>query len=240
MKKLMVTFLILIVTGCGPSAINVKTSFEQARASYDKLMTINPEPLDTQGYRIYMTKAKSSYDHGDYQDAEKYAEQARQQADNAYTSLEQLKANFKNLLEATRSKMNNLLVPSQYALHTFFSAQSAYQNARYREASSLLEEASKKLDIDTQTDFTKSITVFVPDNLKTRFKNNVPLFSFLGNDFKLHKQIGSIKGPAEVDFVNQFFLNENFSYFHIKSDKLNIDGWVYPQFVVKGKIKEVK
>ena len=240
MKRILAAFMVLSLMGCGPGAIDVKTSFEQAQAAYDRLMTLHPEAVDTQGYRIYMAKARSARGSGNYTSAENYAVQARGQADSAYTTLEQLKTSTKGLLDATRSKMDNLLVPSQYAVHLFFTARAAYYNGGYRHAKSLLDEASGKLDTDAQTAFARSVTLNVPASLRYRFGDHVPVFSFLGNDFRLHRQIQSIKGPVEVEFVSQFFLNEGFSYFHIKSAKLKIDGWVYPQFVVKGKIKEVK
>ncbi len=240
MKRTLIFLAIISVMGCGPAAIDVRTSFEQAQTSYERLLTLHPEAVDTQGYRIYMAKARSARKRGSYTSAENFAGEARDQAKRAYTVLKRLKDTIKNHLETTRAKMDNLLVPSQYAVHQYFAALDAYKSNEYRRAENLLDEASGKLAIDAQTAFTKSVTLKVPDNLKYRFGSSIPVFSFLGNDFRLHKQIRSIKGPVRVDFVGQFFLNESFSYFHIRSNKLTIDGWVYPQFVIKGKIKEVK
>ncbi|MGB9735530.1 MAG: tetratricopeptide repeat protein [bacterium] len=230
--------LILLLMGCGPSAINVKTSFEQAESAYNRLLTTHPDPIDTQGYRVYMAKAKTAYDKGDYDDAEKYAQQALEQANNAYNTRQQLQKDAKNNIEQIRAKMGNLLVPSHEAIHGFFEAINSYNAGHYRQCISTLSDVSKRLDIDAQTAFLHKVTLYVPENLKNKFGSNIPVFAFLGNDMKLHNQITSIKGPVEVDFVNQFFVNENFSYFHIKDSKLHIDGWVYPQFVIIGKVKE--
>ncbi len=240
MKRITILLLLLGLIGCGPSAVSVKTSFEQAQTAYNRLLTTHPESIDTQGYRIYMAKAKSAYDKNDFADADKYAKQALEQADNAYNTRIQLSADTRNRIELTRIKMDNLLVPGHEEVHEFFEAINAYNNGQYRTCISMLSDVSKQLDIDAQTAFLNKVTLYVPENLTARFGSNVPVFSFLGNDLKLHNRIASVKGPIEVDFINQFFVNENFSYFHIKIDKLHIDGWVYPQFVVIGKIKEIK
>ncbi len=237
MKIITIILLLVWFIGCGPSSVNVKTSMELAQTAYSKLLTTNPEPLDVQGYRIYMAKAKSAYDNDDYSDAQAYAQQALEQADKAYNTRIQLKADAKNHIELTRTKMNSLLVPGQEAVHEFFEALDNYSTGKYRACLSLLSDVSKRLDINAQTAFLHSVTLYVPENLAGRFGKDVPVFAFMGNDFRLHKVIAQVKGPVEVDFVNQFFVRENFSYFHIKSDKLHIDGWVYPQFVVIGKIK---
>lgn len=234
---LTITILFLTLTACGPTAINVKTSFEQAETAYNKLLTTHPEPEDLQGYRIYMAKAKSAYDNEDYENAERYAKQALEQANNAYNTRLRLQSEAKKQIELTRIKMDNLLVPSHEAVHEFFEAVNSYNSNQYRKCMSILAEASKRLDIDAQTAFVNKLTLYVPDNLKKRFGDNIPIFAFLGNDLKLHNQITTVKGPVEAEFVNQFFINEDFSYFHIKIDKLHLDGWVYPQFVIIGKIK---
>ena len=240
MKKTILFLLLAAMAGCRPSAVNVKTSLEQAQAAYDKLLTLHPEPADTQGYRIYMAKAKSAYDKHDMEAADKYARQALEQADSSYNTRSQLKADIKNSIERTRIKMNNMLVPSHNAVYLFFEAVNAYNNNEYRKSMAAINDASAKLDLDAQTAFVDKVTLYVPENLTARFGSSIPVFAFLGNDIKLHKQIGYVKGPAEVNFVSQFFISENFSYFHVKSDSLHIDGWVYPQFVVIGKIKQIK
>ena len=233
---LIITMLFLTLT-CAPTATNVKTLFEQAETAYNKLLTTHPEPEDTQGYRIYMAKAKSAYDNNDFENAERYAKQALEQANNAYSTRLQLQSEAKTQIELTRTKMNNLLVPSHEAIHGFFEALKSYNDGRYRKCISILSDVSKRLDIDAQTAFLNKLTLYVPDYLKNKFGDNIPIFSFLGNDLKLHNQITSVKGPVEVEFVNQFFITEDFSYFHIKIDKLHLDGWVYPQFVIIGKVK---
>jgi len=240
MKKIAVVLLMFGLIGCGPSALSIKTSFKQAQASYEKLLTTYPGSIDTQGYRIYIAKARSAYDNGDYTSAKKYVKQASKQAENAYKTRIGLKADVGNRIEINRQKMNKLLIPNHMAVHLFFSAVNAYDNNNYRKAASILKNVSNRLNIDARTAFEHTVTLYVPRNMKSKFGNNVPVYKFLGNDLKLHKPIAGIKTPAEVDFINQFFVNENFSYFHIKSDKLHIDGWVYPQFVIIGKIKEVK
>lgn len=240
MKKLLIPLILVWSFGCGPSALNVKTSFEQAQSAYNKLLTTRPESIDTQGYRVYMSKAKAAYANNDFSDADTYAKQAIDQADKAYSTRLQLKADARDRIEQTRMKMNNLLVPGHESVHEFFAAVTAYTNARYRDCISKLSDVSHRLDIDTQTAFLNKVTIYVPENLTARFGASVPVFAFLGQDLRLHKEIARIKGPVEVDFVSQFFVSEDFSYFHIKSTQLNLDGWVYPQFVVIGKIKEIK
>ena len=240
MKKILITLFLAGFVGCGPSALNVKTSLEQAQTAYNKLLTTHPESIDTQGYRIYMAKAKAAYDSNDFDDADNYAKQAIEQADKAYSTRVQLKAEARNDIERTRLKMNNLLVPGHESIHEFFEAITAYTNARYRYCISMLSDVSHRLDIDTQTAFLNKVTLYVPEDLTARFGKTVPVFAFLGQDLRLHKIIERVKGPVEVDFVNQFFVSEDFSYFHIKSTQLHLDGWVYPQFVVIGTIKEIK
>ncbi len=240
MKRIIFTLFLVGLIGCGPTALNVKTSFEQAQTAYNRLLTTRPESIDTQGYRVYMAKAKSAYDNNDFSDADRYAKEAIAQADTAYNTRLQLKADAKNHIELTRIKMNNLLVPGHAAVQEFFKAINTYNNARYRECISVLSDVSHRLDIDAQTAFLNKVTLYVPENLTSRFGSSVPVFAFLGKDLRLHNKIASIKGPVEVDFVNQFFLSDSFSYFHIKSDKLHTDGWVYPQFVAIGTIKEIK
>lgn len=239
MKILMIIALFGWLIGCSPSAINVKTSIDQAQAAYARLLTTNPELLDTQGYRIYMAKAESAYKNNDLSDADANAKQALNQAEKAYNTRMRLKADAKNRIEITRIKLNNLLVPGQDSVHEFFKAIDDYNNARYRTCLSLLTDLSNRLDVSAQTAFLHSVTLNVPQDLEARFGKDVPVFSFMGTDFRLHKLVARIKGPVEVDFVSQFFVRENFSYFHIKSNTLHIDGWVYPQFVVIGKIKTI-
>ena len=193
-----------------------------------------------QGYRVYMAKAKAAYDNNDFDEANKYAKQAIEQADNAYTTRTQLKAEARDHIERTRIKMNGLLVPDHESVHKFFAAVTAYRNARYRNCISMLSDVSHRLDIDKQTAFLNKVSLYVPEDLTARFGKTVPIFAFLGKDLRLHKVIARVKGPVEVDFVNQFFVSEDFSYFHIKSTQLHLDGWVYPQFVVIGKIQEIK
>lgn len=237
MKRINFALLLLILIGCGPSAINVKTSFEQAEAEYNKLLTTHPEPIDTQGYRIYMSKAKMAYEQNDYEHAERYAQQAAEQAKIAYTTRLQLQSEEKNEIEQIRAKMGKILVPSHEAIRGFFEAINDYNEGKYTSCKALLFNVSKRLDIDEQTAFVNKLTLYVPENLNDKFGNNIPIFAYLGNDMKLHNMIASIKGPVEVEFIDQFFISENFSYFHIKDDKLHLEGWVYPQFVLIGKLK---
>lgn len=240
MKKTLLILLFFVFAGCAPSSVNVRTSFEQAQAAYEKLLTLHPESSDTQGYRIYMAKAKSAYDSNDMDAALTYSRQALDQANSAYTARIQAGTDLKNLIEQTRAKMNNLVVPSHRAVRLFFEAVRAYKNGKYTESMSAINDASSKLDLDAQTAFVHTVTLHVPENLTARFHSSIPVFAFMGTDIRLHKQIATIKGPMVVNFVNQFFVSEDFSYFHIRSDKLNIDGWVYPQFVVIGQIRTIK
>ncbi|MCL4478803.1 MAG: hypothetical protein M1381_06865 [Deltaproteobacteria bacterium] len=227
------------LSGCTP-AINIQSSFRQANNAYERLSTLYPNNIDTQGYRVYMAKAESSKANGDYESANKFAIEAKIQADRSYDIRLKLKQAAKSKVELARIKLDRLLVPSNYSIEQFFKASDAYRNGNYRKAITLANDASIKLDIDAQTAFSNTITLYVPDNLKARFSNYIPVFSFIGNDFKLHKLLERVKGPVRVEFIEQFFINKNFSYFHIKSTKLHLDGWVYPQFVIIGNIKEVK
>lgn len=228
-----ISLIVFILIACG-NPKRAQIAIERAEKEYIQYSKTNPPSSQLQLFRSELNKAKYAYDRRNFDKAEKHALKASEILREADKIRKNILASLKGRQEKVLDYICSQLSPSGEVEDYYDESVEALSNNNPEKAEIALSKAENYIKRHTSITKNQSVTLDSDVNWMKKYGGIKVYMGIDKEKEKLVEEIGQIEQGTVVKFIRTYRINKGKKFYFIQTYGGDLQGWVYPEFVVKG------